>query len=122
MGVSFLRVFLRAGVYPFRASKTSLPPMTRTAQFAINAATNYGRMLVQILALMVLTPYIIKKIGDTEFGLWTLVISTLGLLSLLDLGFGTGIVKYVAQCTASGDLDRRNRILSTMAAVYVIIT
>jgi len=96
--------------------------MSRTAQFAVNAVTNYGRMLVSIVAVMVLTPYIIAKIGTDDFGLWSLVISALGLLSLLDLGFGTGVVKYVAQCSASGDLDRRNRILSTLAAVYVIIT
>src|SRR5437588_11703665 len=96
--------------------------MTRTAQFALNAATNYGRMLISILAVMLLTPYTISNIGNDEFGLWSLVISALGLLSLLDLGFGTGVVKYVAQSKAANDADRRNRVLSTLAAVYIAIT
>jgi O-antigen/teichoic acid export membrane protein len=95
--------------------------MSRTAQFAVNAAANYGRMLVQIATLAVLTPYIIARIGRDDFGLWSLVISTLGFLSLLDLGFGTGVVKYVAECHGSGDTQRRNRILSTLAAVYLAI-
>jgi hypothetical protein len=51
--------------------------MSRTAQFAVNASANYGRMLVQIAAVAVLTPYIIARIGSDDFGLWCLVISTL---------------------------------------------
>src|ERR1035441_9705762 len=78
-------------------------------------------MLVQIAAVFVLTPYIIAHIGPADFGLWSLVISWLGLLGLLDLGFGTGVVKYVAECQGSGDIHKRNRILSTLAAVYLAI-
>jgi len=96
--------------------------VSRTAQFAVNAAANYGRMLVQIASVAVLTPYIIKHIGQDDFGLWSLVISTLGFLSLLDLGFGTGVVKYVAECHGSGDIHKRNRILSTLAVVYLAIS
>jgi O-antigen/teichoic acid export membrane protein len=96
--------------------------MSRTAQFAVNAAANYARMLVTIVSVAVLTPYIIARIGDDDFGLWTLVISTLGFLSLLDLGFGTGVVKYVAQCAATGNVDRRNRVLSTLSLVYLIVS
>lgn len=95
--------------------------MSRTAQFAANAATNYGRMLIQMASVFVLTPYIIARIGADDFGLWSLVISALGFLSLLDLGFGTGVVKYVAECHGSGDIHKRNRILSTLAAVYLAI-
>jgi len=96
--------------------------MSQTAQFAFNAAANYARMLVSIAAVAVLTPYIITRIGADDFGLWSLVISALGFLSLLDLGFGTGVVKYVAQTSASGDRDRRNRILSTLSLVYLAVS
>src|ERR1700733_6052122 len=95
--------------------------VSRTAQFAANAATNYGRMLIQMAYVFVLTPYIIARIGADDYGLWSLVISALGFLSLLDLGFGTGVVKYVAECHGSGDIHKRNRILSTLAAVYLAI-
>src|SRR5260370_19542470 len=78
-------------------------------------------MLVSIAAVAVLTPYIIARIGRDDFGLWSLVISALGFLSLIDLGFGTGVVKFVAECKASGNVERRNRILSTLSAVYLAI-
>ena len=92
--------------------------MSRTAQFAVNAAANYARMGIQIAAFAVLTPYVIAKIGTGDYGLWTLVLSPLGFLNLLDLGFGTGVVKYVAECQVSGDVERRNRILSTLGVGY----
>jgi len=96
--------------------------VNRTAQFAVNAFANYARMFVSIAAVAVLTPYIITHIGKDDFGLWSLVISALGLLNLLDLGFGTGVVKYVAQASASGDTARRNRVLSTLGLVYLAIS
>ncbi len=95
--------------------------MSRTAKFVVNAAASYLRMLVSIAAVAVLTPYIIARIGRDDFGLWSLVISALGFLSLIDLGFGTGVVKFVAECKASGNVERRNRILSTLSAVYLAI-
>jgi O-antigen/teichoic acid export membrane protein len=95
--------------------------LSRTVKFIVNAAASYLRMLVSIAAVAVLTPYMIAKIGRDDFGLWSLVISALGFLSLIDLGFGTGVVKYVAECRASGNVERRNRILSTLSAVYLAI-
>src|SRR5205807_2011944 len=41
---------------------------------------------------------------------------------LLDLGFGTGTVKYVAECKGGNDADRRNRMLSTISIVYLLLT
>src|SRR5258708_3344738 len=103
------------GIDGARARAAAGLRMSRTAQLAVNAAGNYGRMLVQIASVAVLTPYVIARIGSDDFGLWSLVISTLGFLSLLDLGFGTGVVKYVAECYGSRDIQKRNRILSPLA-------
>lgn len=96
--------------------------MNRTARLALNTASNQARMVVSLAVLAVLTPYIIKKIGTEDFGLWSLVINALGFLALLDMGFGTGVIKYVAECRATGDIEQRNRVLSTLGAVYLAVT
>ncbi|MBF0408499.1 MAG: polysaccharide biosynthesis C-terminal domain-containing protein [Candidatus Riflebacteria bacterium] len=95
---------------------------SRTTQFALNAAGNYLRFAVSLASVFFLTPRIIEAVGKDDYGLWTLVNSALGILGLLDLGFGNGIVKYTAECKGSGDLEKRDYIVSTLFIVYSVLS
>lgn len=94
----------------------------RTSRVLLNALSNYVRFGVSMLILIVLTPRIISGVGEADYGLWTLVFSVLGIIGLADFGFGTAVVKFVAECKGSGDIERRNRILSTLFVVYALIS
>jgi len=93
-------------------------PATR---IAVNTLSNYARFAVSVGVWFVLTPAMVQGLGPSEYGLWSLVYSVVGFFSLLDLGMGTGVVKCVAEATGSGDLDRRNRMLSTYAVAYATV-
>jgi O-antigen/teichoic acid export membrane protein len=95
--------------------------LTRTSRVALNALSNYARFAILMGVLFFLTPYIIGKVGRDDFGLWTLSFSVLGFFGLLDLGFATGVVKFVAECKGSADPARRNRLVSTFGAVYCVL-
>jgi len=84
-----------------------------------NTSTSILRFLVGVVATFALTPYIIDHVGKSDFGLWSLVFSILGFIGLVDLGFATSTVKYVAETRGQGDVDRRNRLVSTLFVVYV---
>lgn len=66
-------------------------------------------------------PFIIKNLGSDMYGLWTLSFSIIGFFSLLDFGFGLGVVKWTGETRASGEIEYRNHILSTVFFVYVLI-
>ena len=80
---------------------------TRKTTILLNTLTNYLRFGITAVVFFLLTPYIIDRIGTEDFGLWSLVFSILGLFGLMDFGFTTGAVKYVAECKGSGDDERR---------------
>ena len=96
--------------------------MSRIRRVAGNALSSYGRGLVTIAVLVYLTPAIINYAGEEDFGLWSLTFAILGILGLLDMAGMAGVVKWVAECRGSGDVERRNRILSTVACVYLGIS
>lgn len=87
-------------------------------RWVLNIASNYLRFLAGMVLVFFLTPYIVARIGVDLFGLWTLVFAVVGLFGLLDLGFATAAVKYMAEKTAAGDLDGRNQVLATLLLVY----
>lgn len=96
--------------------------LTRTATVMLNTATNFFRFGLLIVIFFLLTPFIINSIGKEEFGLWSLVFSILGVFGLLDMGFGTGVVKWVSESKASGDFQKRNEILSTVLMIYLVLS
>jgi O-antigen/teichoic acid export membrane protein len=86
---------------------------------ARNTLANTVQFGVSFAIQLVLIPLIIGAVGQAEYGLWALAFSVLGFLTLLDFGLAPGVVKSVAEATASGDHERRNRMLSTIAFVYL---
>lgn len=98
-----------------------MSPSSRTARVVLNTAGNYGRFALNVAIWLILTPYIIDKLGKEAFGLWSLIFSVVGFLGLMDMGFGTGVVKFTAQSKGAGDTDGRNRIVSTIGAVLVCL-
>jgi len=96
--------------------------MSRTRRFTINAAANYLRFAVTVVAMFWMTPYIIRHVGAAAFGVWSLIFSALGIFALFDCGFSTTIVKYVADCHADGDRERRNRLVSSISFLYAILS
>ena len=81
-------------------------------------ATKYVLLAVNVGLGIALMPFTIRHLGTSEYGLWMLVASLTYYFQLLDLGYGSGLVRHVADADARGDVDGVNRILSTFVVVY----
>jgi len=90
-------------------------------RIAFNIATSYARFLTGIVAVFFITPFILGVVGVEQFGLWSLCLAVTGVLGLLDMGFGTATVKYVAECTGNSNYAARNEALSTLMLLYAVL-
>jgi O-antigen/teichoic acid export membrane protein len=90
---------------------TALPLLTGTI-------TRYVLLVVNIVVGVLLMPYTVRHLGTSDYGLWMLVASLTYYFQLLDLGYGSGVVRQVTDADAHGDTERVNRILSTFVGVY----
>lgn len=90
-------------------------------RWVINIATSYLRLIIGILVVFFLTPYIVSTIGKELFGLWSLIFSIVGILGLLDLGFATAAVKYMAEFAGNKDHAGRNETLATLVIIYSLL-
>ena len=71
-------------------------------QLKAGVALNYALILLNSLVALLYTPYMLRMMGQSEFGLYSLVASVIGYLTILDLGFGNAIVRYTAKFRAEG--------------------
>src|SRR5262249_43665866 len=65
-----------------------------------------------------LTPFILHRLGDTQYGLFILVGTVIGHGALLDFGIRQAVIKYVAEHRARGDNDRLCSLIATVLVIY----
>lgn len=91
----------------------------RSRYILLNTLSSYARDIVDTLIFLVLIPFIISTLGTESFGLWSLIWAFLSFFDLADMGFGTSVVKYVADAKGRDDLALQQKIICTLFGVYV---
>lgn len=75
--------------------------------------------LVGIAAGFLFTPVCTARLGQSEYGVYTLAFSMVSYLGVFDLGFGSALIRYSARLRAQGE-DPRN-LYGLFLRVYLII-
>jgi O-antigen/teichoic acid export membrane protein len=88
---------------------------------ARNVSTRYLAIAVELLVGVVMLPFNLRHLGQDAYGLWMLVGSVTIHFSVLDMGYGSAIVKFVAQYRAHKDARALNEIASTMFFMFAAI-
>lgn len=90
-------------------------------EFKKGAFFSYLQLLLTTIGGLLITPFIIKMLGTSEYGLYTLIGAFVGYLSILDLGLNNAIVRYVAQYRAQKDATGQENFLAITLIIYSAI-
>ena len=82
-------------------------------RFVGNVIWNWIAIAVNIATGIILTPFILKKLGEENFGLWAFAISLAEYYWIMDFGFRSATIKYAAHYSTTGENDKVNEILNT---------
>lgn len=66
-----------------------------------------------------LMPYVIHVLGDAQYGVWVFINCLAGYASLLYLGFGATISRYVARYSAAEEWQKLNEVTSLVFCIYL---
>ena len=86
--------------------------------FAWNVSSRYLAILVDTLIGLVMLPFNIGHLGESAYGLWLLSASITTHFSILDLGYGSSLIKFIAQYRAHRSVQALNEITSTLFFVF----
>jgi len=86
-----------------------------------NTVANGLSRVVAIAASFLLTPIILHAVGTESYGLWVLLGAIVAYGSLLDLGIGGALTKYVAEHRARGESAEARGTIATAARLYVLL-
>ncbi|WP_083995455.1 lipopolysaccharide biosynthesis protein [Caryophanon latum] len=69
----------------------------------MGAVLSYINILVATLIGLIYTPFLLKILGQNEYGLYSLILALMSFLAILDLGFGNSIVRFNSKFRALKD-------------------
>ncbi|PID33233.1 hypothetical protein CR969_01840 [Candidatus Saccharibacteria bacterium] len=82
---------------------------------------NYVLIAVSTLAVLIFTPFIIRLLGQSDYGLYSLSIAIMSYLAILDMGFSSTIIIHSAKYTAKNDRQKTQEMYNTFFTVYFAI-
>lgn len=90
-------------------------------QLKAGAALNYALILLNTIVGLLYTPYMLRMMGQSEYGLYSLVASVIAYLTVLDLGLGDAIVRYTAKLRAENKEQEQYEMFGMFLLLYLVI-
>lgn len=91
-----------------------------TVQVIRNVLSNWGSFAIGAAIGFLMMPFLVHRLGDTQYGIWVLIMNFTGYLGLFDLGVSGSVVKYVAEFKAKRDQHSLNQVCSAAYYIYLV--
>ncbi len=82
---------------------------------------SYVQMVSNVLVKFIYTPFLLRALGQNEYGLFSLVMSIVGYLAVLELGFGSTVTRYTVKYNTEGDKQSLYKLYGTLSVVYILM-
>ena len=91
------------------------------SQLKAGAVLNYVVIILNIGVGLLYTPYMLRMLGQNEYGLYSLVASVISYLTILDLGLGNAVVRYTAKFRTEGKRQEQYEMFGMFLLLYACI-
>ena len=95
--------------------------MRLTLSRRVGVVMSYVAMIFEILSTLLITPLIIRTLGQAEYGVYKLTAAIAAYLFLLDLGVGNSVIRYMAKFRAINDREQSRKFFGIATIYYFII-
>lgn len=90
-------------------------------QLKSGAILSYLTLILNSVIALLYTPFMTFKLGQSEYGLYSLVASIISVLTVLDLGFGNAVIRYTAKYKAENKQEEINKMFGMFFVIFSII-
>ncbi len=92
------------------------------SQLKKGAFLNYVSIFLTNTVGLAMTPFILKSLGQDQYGIYLTIGALTGTISLLDFGLNNTIIRFVAKYRAEKDRKGEENFLATSMLIYLLIS
>lgn len=90
-------------------------------QRKLGAILSYFSIVANTVIQLLYTPLLVRMLGKSDYGLFSLVSSIIGYLTILDLGFGNAIIVYTSKYRIQGRYEELRKLHGMFKVVFYVI-
>lgn len=90
-------------------------------QIKAGVVLNYVVIGLNALVGLFYTPYMLRMMGQSEYGLYSIAASIIAYLTIMDFGFGNAIIRYTAKFRAEGKSQEQASMFGMFSLLYTAI-
>lgn len=79
------------------------------------------KLAAYLAVSFVMTPFLVHQLGITLYGIWTMVLSVVGYMNLMDIGMQSAVMKYVAEYAGKEDQEGLAQVIANALFFYSIV-
>lgn len=95
--------------------------MNTQKQYKVSAILSYLTILINVCMGLAFTPALKNAFGDGFYGVYGGMGKFVGYMTIMDLGLGNAVIRYVAKYRAEKDQAGMERFLGMVMTLYVLI-
>lgn len=95
--------------------------MKKNGQLRVGAVLSYVNLVVGNIIALIYTPFMLKCLGQAEYGTYTTIVSIVNYLTIFDLGFSNVIVRYGAQYKEEKNEKKEQDLYGGFTLIYILI-
>lgn len=95
--------------------------MGKGKEITIGALLSYAQIGIGAIITLLYTPFMIRALGQSEYGLYNTVSSVVSSLSILSLGFGSCYVRFFSKYNAENKEEKINILNGMFMTIFLII-
>ena len=96
--------------------------MSKTYTYARNMLANWSGYIANLLVAFFLSPFIVHSLGNSAYGVWSLLISLTGYLGLIEMGVMNGTGRYINYYLGRKEPQKVSYIVNTSLAFYCAVS
>ena len=90
-------------------------------QVKVGIVLSYAVIVLNMVIGIIYTPLLTKQLGQSEYGLYSLVTTIISYLTILDFGFGNSIIIYTAKYRANKQKKEEQKLHGMFLIIYTVI-
>lgn len=90
-------------------------------QRKVGSILSYVQMAVSIVLSIIYTPVMLRLLGESEYGLYNIASSTIAMMSILNLGFNSGYIRYYSKYKKNGDSESLKKLNGLFLLLFTVI-
>ncbi len=87
-------------------------------KLALGSSFNSVYLLATAAVSFLITPFLVHRLGDHHYGLWTLVVVFTEAYNVLELGLSSAVGRFMAGALGAEDKERSNTVFNTSLFIF----